>query len=424
MTWLVRAISLCESGSAYVYELVGGSWTLAARLVPGDNQDGDFFGYPLDLSGDTLMLGAQWDDEAFVDSGSVYVYERGPSGWSQVQKLTPNDPGFEHRFGRTVDVSGDLAIFGSPWDHSVSPYAGSVYVFERGPSGWVQSAKLESPGSFLFGIDDVAIDGDTALVAGSWLGPAPLGWVHHFERDANGWSERDLLRPMAPRFMDGFGCPIVLDGDRAIIGADSDDAAGDRAGAFYVFDQRPSGAWAQVAKVLPEDLESEDIFGLSLAEFDGTVVVGSYLDDGQAFNAGAAYFFAVDGIEKYCPTSPNQTGQPAELRVRGTAGVDSGELTLVAGPVPASQGMFFYGTRPLQVPFGSMRPCVGGRLYRLGLMGSAQSRFEQTLDYTSPPRSSGAILAGSTWYFQAWFHDPFGGAGSGFSDAVKITFGS
>ena len=56
---------------------------------------------------------------------------------------------------------------------------------------------------------------------------------------------------------------------------------------------------------------------------------------------------------------------------------------------------------------------------------SVASGGELTLavDFTAPPTSSGAILAGSTWNFQAWYRDvPAGGAGWNLSDAVSVTF--
>ncbi|MFT5050336.1 MAG: hypothetical protein ACI8QZ_001737, partial [Chlamydiales bacterium] len=414
---------MCDSGSAYIYQQSGGVWTLATRLVPTDNGPGDFFGYPVCISSGTLMVGAQHDDDTVVGSGSVYIYERTPSGWFLLQKLHASDPGIGARFGQTLVLNRNQALISAPHNSTIASVAGAVYVFERGASGWSQTDVLRVSGTFRFGDSGLGIDGDTILISGLSAGPVRIGWVRHFERDLTGWSEQVRIEPRAPRSPDDFGSPILLRGDRAIIGAERDDAAGSSAGAFYVFDRGASDEWSEVAKVLPPSLGAGDLFGISMAESQGVVLAGAWKDDEHALDAGAAYIIDIDGLRKYCPGPPNQSGMPAELSVRGTAGVQVNDLTLVAGPVAPTTGMVFYGTHAVQVPFGTLLRCVGGRLYRSAVTASGQGTIVSRLDFTSPVRPSGTILPGSTWYFQAWYRDSLNGTEHGFSDALAITFG-
>jgi len=54
------------------------------------------FGYSVSIDGDTVVVGAQTDDDEGDNSGSAYVFTRDTagdlaSGWTQVAKLTTDD---------------------------------------------------------------------------------------------------------------------------------------------------------------------------------------------------------------------------------------------------------------------------------------------------------------------------------------------
>ncbi|MBN1810862.1 MAG: FG-GAP repeat protein [Anaerolineae bacterium] len=76
------AVNGSYSGSVYVFERSGGSWSQQAKLDPDDGDGGDYFGCAVALSGDTLVVGAYLDEDPNGDrAGSVYVFEKG-SGWA------------------------------------------------------------------------------------------------------------------------------------------------------------------------------------------------------------------------------------------------------------------------------------------------------------------------------------------------------
>jgi hypothetical protein len=64
-----------ESGSVYVFTRTGSTWTQQQKLVASDGAAGDYFGFG-SLDGDTAFIGAPYDDDNGVDSGSVYVFTR------------------------------------------------------------------------------------------------------------------------------------------------------------------------------------------------------------------------------------------------------------------------------------------------------------------------------------------------------------
>jgi len=101
---------------------------------------------------------------------------------------------------------------------------------------------------------------------------------------------------------DDFGVSVTLssDGTTALVGAKKDeDPNGEEAGSAYVFD-RSGGSWTQQAKLLPDDGDSGDWFGESVAlSSDGTTaLIGAPKNDfpndsGESIlsGEGSAYVF-------------------------------------------------------------------------------------------------------------------------------------
>ena len=131
-------------------------------------------------------------------------------------------------------------------------------------------------------------------------------------------------------------------------------------------------------------------------------------------------------VANTCSSTPNSTGAAASISSNLECAVADNELELVAGPVPNTLGLFFYGPAESAVPFGNGLRCVDGAglgLFRLPVVQAAGNTMTHALDLTSPPQAGGAITPGSTWFFQAWYRDPAaGGALFDTSDGLRITF--
>ncbi|MCP4373769.1 MAG: hypothetical protein GY797_37560, partial [Deltaproteobacteria bacterium] len=128
-----------DSGSAYVFVKPGSGWadmTQTAKLTAADGAVDDRLGSSVAVSGDTVVAGADWDDDNGGGSGSAYVFAKPGSGWAdmtQTAKLTASDGATYDYFGRSVAVSGDTVVVGAYRDDDNGTDAGSAYVFE--PSG-------------------------------------------------------------------------------------------------------------------------------------------------------------------------------------------------------------------------------------------------------------------------------------------------
>ena len=292
------------AGAAYIFERVSGGWEQKEKLTATDGSANDYFGYSVSLDGDYALVGAYGDDDKGGYAGAAYIFERDLNGdWSQKEKLVAADGNAGDRFGHSVSLDGDYALVGAYGDDDKGGYAGAAYIFERGSGGWEQKKKLlPSDGSAgdEFG-RSVSLDGDYALVGAIQAdidGKANAGAAYIFECDLNGdWSQKKKLTASDGSTRDMFGISVSLDGDYALVGARYADVDGKaNAGAAYIFERGAEG-WIQKKKLTASDGSADDRFGYSVSLDGDYALVGANSADVNGKNsAGAAYYFNLQGL--------------------------------------------------------------------------------------------------------------------------------
>lgn len=138
--------------------------------------------------------------------------------------------------------------------------------------------------------------------------------------------------------------------------------------------------------------------------------------------------------ERICAQPANSSGQPARLTLDGPIDLDVNALDLlVEGAPPNEVGFFFYGPSEIALPVGDGILCAGpGSLGLQRIGGPVQldgaGSYLLDLDNTQAPMGAGPAdwNAGETWILQFGFRDTDaatqGGAGFGFSDAMRVTW--
>jgi len=113
------------SGAAYVFTRSGSTWTQQADLKASNSEAGDFFGYSVAVSGDTVVIGAPFESSNATTvggdgtnnsagrSGAAYVFHRRGSTWTQQVYLKADNSGADDWFGWSVAVAGDIAVIGA-----------------------------------------------------------------------------------------------------------------------------------------------------------------------------------------------------------------------------------------------------------------------------------------------------------------------
>ena len=287
-----------EAGAAYVFTRSGTTWSQQAKLVASDPQVYDNFGYSVAIDGDTIVVGAYFEDTGAANAGAAYVFTRSGTSWSQQAKIQTSDALSGDQFGQSVSIDGDTIVGGTPFLDTGGTNAGAAYVFTRSGTTWSQQAKIQSSDIQLndnFGIS-VAIDGDT-MVAGARYestGGTSAGAAYVFTRSGTSWSQQAKIQASDIAAYDNFGISVAIDGDTVVVGAYFEDTGGTSAGAAYVF-TRSGTTWSQQAKIQASDVQLGDLTGHSVAIDGDTMVVGAYKEDTGASDAGAAYVFTRSG---------------------------------------------------------------------------------------------------------------------------------
>ena len=230
------------AGKAYIFEYDNGDWMETDILLPGDIDGGWWFGASVDLSGKVAVIGAPNRAGCVFASGAGYVFEKVDGSWVETARLCGLDAAFADKVGCSIAVSGETVLLGAPHHAAVGSFAGAVYVFEKIGGGWVQSDKLLPPENPAIGITfgrSVALEGDLAVIGAEYGdGNEPdSGTAYVFERRPSGWTfTRKLQAPDGAAF-DLFGISVDLSSGAAIVGAAGDDHSGfEDAGSAWLYD--------------------------------------------------------------------------------------------------------------------------------------------------------------------------------------------
>ncbi|TWT52953.1 hypothetical protein Pla22_05810 [Rubripirellula amarantea] len=303
-----------NAGSALIYQRTGlTSWTEVAHLTGDLGAAGlqTSFGWSVAIDGDTAVVGAQYDRENGFRAGAAYVFGRNQGGsnqWGRVAKLAGSDTVLRDLFGRSVDISGDTIVVGASTADPAGSASGAAYVFNRdegGVSAWGQVKKLIGSTTTTgdrFG-QSVSIDNSTIAVGAFRHDGAgnDSGSVYLFKRNRFGvdnWGELIQINAADASANDQFGYSVSLDGSNLAIGAPLDDEAGmNQLGSVYVMSQNQGGVnqFGQVAKLFSDDGTAGDRLGGSVSLDGNRLAVGAVQSDFGGLQSGNAYLFEDSG---------------------------------------------------------------------------------------------------------------------------------
>jgi len=122
------------AGSAYVFTRSGTTWTQQAKIQASDPEAVDLFGYSVAIEADTVIVSAPVEDPAGLTSaGSAYIFTRDGTTWTQQIKILASDRASSDEFGTSVAISGDTVIVGAKYeDPDGTGDAGAAYIFVGG----------------------------------------------------------------------------------------------------------------------------------------------------------------------------------------------------------------------------------------------------------------------------------------------------
>jgi hypothetical protein len=168
----------------------------------------------------------------------------------------------------------------------VTPYAESAYVFDAATGALVATLNNPAPASGDSFGSSAAVSGNTVVVGayGDDTGSTDSGSAYVFDA-ATGALIAALTNPTAASG-DSFGVSAAVSGNTVVVGSYLDDTGAADAGSASVYNATTGALVATLNNPTPADF---DYFGYSVAVSGNTVVVGASQDDAGAWNAGSAY---------------------------------------------------------------------------------------------------------------------------------------
>lgn len=315
------------------------------RKAASDAASGDWFGRSVAISGDYAIIGSpndNADEGPNIRTGAAYIFHLVDGVWTQQAKLKASDGSSHDAFGTSVAISGDYAIIGAP-EYTIWPTVrGAAYVFKRDGTQWTEQATLTvTPDDRSTGYAHaVAISGTTAVVGAWQINSAGdgAGAAYVYQRAEGAWTEQAKLIPADGAAFDRFGSAVAISSEHALVGSPDDDDVADRSGSAYVF-ARTGTDWSQQAKLTASDAGRWDRYGAAVGLSGTTALVGSGLDDDLGTDSGSAYVYRLQGdawVEQEKLTDPGLSSEDWF----GHAVAISDEFYLVGAP--GDNGVGFY----------------------------------------------------------------------------------
>lgn len=224
-----------DAGAVYFFAKNSDNWKQTSKLQPETLKAGTLFGNALAGSDLFLAVGAYGYDVSAPGSGAVFMY-RVNAGKPVFHSLleTPQKKAFAE-FGWSVALSGNRLLVGAPYEDNAQQATGIAYVydFDSAANAWKASARLVSSDK---GWNDrfaasVALDADTAVVGA----PFGVAFVYSFDTATRTWIQRNRIVGTIPQSDALYSRTVSVAGNYVIVGAPVARDGNDGAGAAYVF---------------------------------------------------------------------------------------------------------------------------------------------------------------------------------------------
>ncbi len=284
-----------SSGSAFIYDLDG---TNEVKITASDAAASDEFGHSVAIGNDKVAIGARKEGTG----GAVYVYNL--DGTGEV-KITPSDTASGDDFGSAVAIGNSKVYVGAVGDDDNGSTSGSVYIYNLDGTGEVKITASDGVSfasfghSLAFGHDKIVVGAYSDNPAGD---PPAGGSVYVY--DADGTNEVKI-RSSDVASGDDFGHAVAIGSNKIVVGAYGDDDGASGTGSVYVYNLDGTGE----VKITASDAAAGDQFGYSVAVGGDKVYVGARYDDDGASSSGSVYIYNLDGTGEVKISNPESDSQ-------------------------------------------------------------------------------------------------------------------
>jgi outer membrane protein assembly factor BamB len=224
-------VGASNAGAAYLFNTTTGA--LLRTFTNPTPASGDNFGFDVALFGDRALISTINDDTAALNAGAAYLFDTN-TGMLLQTFLNPtpelnNTFGNNDLFGFDIALSSTRALIGAVNENVNGFHNGAAYLYDVATGTLLDTLLIPTPSSDTeeFLGEGVALSDDYALVGAAFRnhGLFPMALRDRgaaFLFDANTGAFLQEIRDPQPDRGDRFGKAVALDGQDALIGAQTD----------------------------------------------------------------------------------------------------------------------------------------------------------------------------------------------------------
>ena len=133
-----------DAGRGHIWTRSGTTWTLQQTIAGSTTASGDRFGHTSAISGngEHLAVAAIYDDDGATSSGTVFMFSRSGTTWTQRAAITPAAiaNGYAGQRSMSIDDNGNHVVLTQSSD--ATNWIGAMYVYSRSGNTWSQARAL------------------------------------------------------------------------------------------------------------------------------------------------------------------------------------------------------------------------------------------------------------------------------------------
>lgn len=280
-------------GYVRVYQNISGVWTQIGTDIEGEAAE-DYSGESISLSsnGNIIAIGAPLNDGNGINSGHTRVFENISGVWTQIGTDINGEAEYDNS-GRHVSLSsdGNTVAIGAPFNDENGIDSGHVRVYQNISGVWTQiGADIdgEAEGDFASSVSLSSNGNILAIGAQDNDGNGTdSGHVRVYQNTSGVWTKIGAdIDGEAAVDHSGWSVSLSSDGSILAIGSRRNDGNGPQAGHVRIY-LNIIGVWTQLGSDIDGE-EEYDNFGYSTSlSSDGSIIaIGSRANDSNGIESG------------------------------------------------------------------------------------------------------------------------------------------
>ncbi len=286
-----------RAGHVRVYSWDGVNWIQRGLDIDGEATEDKSGVASLSADGNTVAIGALWNDGNGNNSGHVRIYAWDGVNWIQ-RGLDIDGEAIDDQSGRSVSLSddGNVVAIGAAWNDGNGLKTGHVRVYTWNGVSWMQRG-LDIDGDVIHDNSgwSVSLNGNGNTVAVG--APRNFGYVAIYAWDGVNWAQRGLdIDGEATSDKSAESISLSADGNTLVVGARNNDGNGVNSGHARIY-RWDGNSWIQLGQDIDgEGAGDQSGFSVSISADGDIVAVGAVYNDNSLLNAGHVRVFKLKGV--------------------------------------------------------------------------------------------------------------------------------